>query len=586
MKIIIIEDDIFQSFNLENSLRILGYEDVLVANNAADLIRLLKTNKFDLAFCDIRMPDIDGITLLSLHLLEQIPSVIIVSAAEDEILKLTLGMCNQLGYDHVDVMSKPYTQEQLTNSLNRHELHVTRELVKVEEVKDTLADTDVTEALSEDKFACFYQPQFSFNDHELVGIECLSRMIKNGLEIISPIDFIPIVERLGLMAEFYSKTLRQAMMDVASIGREIRLSVNITQELLNDNLYDLTHSICTETSFPPKMLTLELTETQAYDLTPRALSNLAKLRLLGVEFAIDDFGTGYASLEQLVDLPISELKVDRMFISGCVSEYKKRQLTILSVRLAQSLGMHCVAEGVEDADTWSFLKGLGVDTCQGYYTGAPMMLGDLIPLVTQKVEKGSIKDLKEPISIRALIIADPVKTRCKALGKVVSKLLPNATIKCVETFEELSKYSNCKRETYNIIDEEFLSHLEKEQHLNFKSIIDRSRTLVISESESNRLAMEVGEVVQRQDSILDMGRVVAKTIETTNHNNEKMLEAKLSQREYAVANLLLSGFTNKHIAYELGISQKTVSSFKMRIMTKLGVKTVLELMKYIDNPKS
>ncbi|AXY00474.1 EAL domain-containing protein [Vibrio alfacsensis] len=142
----------------------------------------------------------------------------------------------------------------------------------------------------------------------MVGVEALARLEHPEYGVLSPSCFLSQVAKLGLMSEFYRSMLAKATTAMSLLNGTIQLSMNINKTLLDGPLYEHTVEICRVTNFPFEALTLELTEEQAYHLTPVALRNLARLSLLGVSFAIDDFGTGYASLEQLIDLPISELK--------------------------------------------------------------------------------------------------------------------------------------------------------------------------------------------------------------------------------------------------------------------------------------
>ncbi|MFA9869319.1 two-component system response regulator VieA, partial [Vibrio cholerae] len=125
------------------------------------------------------------------------------------------------------------------------------------------------------------------------------------------------------------------------------------------------------------------TEHEVYNGTPTSLANLARLRMYGVGLSIDDFGTGYASLGQLAQLPFTELKIDRSFVHDLATNYKHQQLTNMCLLLAQSLGLHCVVEGVENEETWQYLRQLGVDTCQGYYAAKPMPIAQLSELYTK-----------------------------------------------------------------------------------------------------------------------------------------------------------------------------------------------------------
>ncbi len=368
MKILIIEDDPIQALNLKIQLRNIGYDLVSTASNLQDVIRLTQSTTYDIVFCDIHLPDTDGITLLSEYLNSDISkAVVVISVVDSSILQLTTGMCRQLGYQFVSALKKPLVHSDLALIMQRYEESL--EEIHPPKSQLELTTTDIIDGFEQNRFFSVYQPQFSFDSGQMVGVEALVRMEHPKFGVVCPMHFLPLINEMNYVKELYVVMLEKATSALSALGGNVKLSLNIMQNLLELDLTTITTQICEANDFPLTRLTLELTEEQAYSSSHSALANIARLSLKGVEFSIDDFGTGYASLEKLVDLPFSELKIDRLFISKAKDNYRHQQLTMSAVRLAQSLGLHCVAEGVEDAATWELLKGLGVDTCQGFYTG-------------------------------------------------------------------------------------------------------------------------------------------------------------------------------------------------------------------------
>ncbi|AXY00473.1 response regulator [Vibrio alfacsensis] len=128
MKMLIIEDDILQSLNLKLHLNDLGYNNVVIANSLISVQEMTESERYDVIFCDIRMPDADGVALLSTYLTSQLNSaVIIASGVDDNVQKLTKGMCNQLGYSYVGILKKPFSRQDLDMELKRFLEHKYKE---------------------------------------------------------------------------------------------------------------------------------------------------------------------------------------------------------------------------------------------------------------------------------------------------------------------------------------------------------------------------------------------------------------------------------------------------------------------------
>jgi EAL domain-containing protein (putative c-di-GMP-specific phosphodiesterase class I) len=129
---------------------------------------------------------------------------------------------------------------------------------------------------------------------------------------------------------------------------------------------------CRRAEVNPDQMILELTETSAMEDTVLSLDLLTRLRLKGFQLSIDDFGTGYSSMLQLVRLPFTEIKVDKSFVSNAMTNAEHRTVIKSIVNLGHSLGLHCTAEGLEDAETLAYLNEVGCDLVQGYFIARPM----------------------------------------------------------------------------------------------------------------------------------------------------------------------------------------------------------------------
>jgi EAL domain-containing protein (putative c-di-GMP-specific phosphodiesterase class I) len=235
---------------------------------------------------------------------------------------------------------------------------------------------EMRQALARDEFVLHYQPKLSLPDGRLIGAEALARWQHPTRGLIAPGEFIPAAESTGLIVPFTLHVLRLALTQVSkwqTSDADFSVAVNLSPRCLAE--VDLTAKILgllQETGVPAHLLELEITEnTLAHD-PERALSTLTALHNAGIRLSIDDFGTGYSSMSYLKRLPVSELKVDRSFVSGMLTDLDDSVLVRSVVDLGHNLGLTVVAEGVEDQATMDALSALGCDIAQGFHLGRPM----------------------------------------------------------------------------------------------------------------------------------------------------------------------------------------------------------------------
>jgi diguanylate cyclase (GGDEF)-like protein len=230
--------------------------------------------------------------------------------------------------------------------------------------------------LARDEFVLHYQPKLALPDGRLTGVEALARWQHPTRGLIAPGEFIPAAESTGLIVPFTLHVLRLALAQAhrwQTDDGDFTVAVNLSPRCLAE--VDLTAKILgllREFDVPARLLELEITEnTLAHD-PERALSTLTALHNAGIRISIDDFGTGYSSMSYLKRLPVSELKVDRSFVSGMLTDVDDGILVRSVVDLGHNLGLTVVAEGVEDQATMDALSALGCDIAQGFHLGRPM----------------------------------------------------------------------------------------------------------------------------------------------------------------------------------------------------------------------
>jgi EAL domain-containing protein (putative c-di-GMP-specific phosphodiesterase class I) len=239
----------------------------------------------------------------------------------------------------------------------------------------------VRRGISAGELEVHYQPKVDVASGELVGVEALVRWRRYG-RLVAPGSFLPAVEQRGLIRELTLFVLDSALDDVRRWDREgvhLSVAVNVAPISLNDlRLVDDVAAALHEHDIEAGRLTLEVTETAVIDDDKGAGYTLQRLADLGVRLSVDDFGTGHSSLARLTRHPFSELKIDRSFVMQLTRE--PRPIVATLIRLAKTLEMRVVAEGVEDQATLDALRALDCDIAQGYLLGRPMPARDLVAL--------------------------------------------------------------------------------------------------------------------------------------------------------------------------------------------------------------
>ena len=235
---------------------------------------------------------------------------------------------------------------------------------------------ELRRAIDGGEIVLHYQPKVALETNDLAGLEALARWQHPVRGLLSPVEFIPAAESTGLIVPLTLHVIDQALAQLAAWwadGAEFPVAVNLSPRSLTEP--DLTSTILTilgRHGLPARALELEITEdTLAHD-PDRAVATLFALHEAGIRISIDDFGTGYSSMSRLRSLPVSELKVDRAFVGGMLSNPGDEVLVRSCVDLGHNLGLTVVAEGVEDEATMRALAEAGCDTVQGYYLARPM----------------------------------------------------------------------------------------------------------------------------------------------------------------------------------------------------------------------
>ena len=248
-----------------------------------------------------------------------------------------------------------------------------------------LLENDLRDAIREERITVAYQPVIDLVSRAVVGVEALARWDHPELGPIPPTEFIPIAEDAGLVGELGRLVLRQACTQGAAWYRDglgVRVSVNLSAgQLIDPTLPANLTATLAGTGLPPRLLSLELTESVLVDDAVTATAVLTELKRPGVNLSIDDFGTGYSSFTYLSAFPVDELKIDRSFIEDLPDNPDHRSLVGAMIAMSRALRLRVTAEGVEDDAQSKLLLDLGCDSAQGFLFGRPQPAGELTPML-------------------------------------------------------------------------------------------------------------------------------------------------------------------------------------------------------------
>lgn len=244
--------------------------------------------------------------------------------------------------------------------------------------------SDIAYALKNREFEMHYQPICDMQSGQVAGFEALIRWYHPREGVISPMDFLWLAEQTGQIRDLGLWTLEQSCADWPRLRQQTRhahpfISVNVSpSQLTSERFVDDVKTIITQTGISPRELKLELTETIIINDPELTLQLLQRLADLGSCIALDDFGTGHSGLDSLHRYPIGTMKIDRVFISKMIESPQSREIVETSIRLAHSLGMDVVAEGIETEDVRDKLLTLNCNFGQGWLFGKPSAIKHLV----------------------------------------------------------------------------------------------------------------------------------------------------------------------------------------------------------------
>lgn len=273
-----------------------------------------------------------------------------------------------------------------TRSRNRYQFYIAS--VDSEMRRRRELEKDLREALVRNQFHLVYQPQISYRDQRVVGVEALIRWVHPEHGLVPPDQFIPLAEQNGSIIAIGEWVLDQACKQLREWHdqgfSDLRMAVNLsTVQLHHSELPRVVNNLLQIYRLPPRSLELEVTETGLMEDISTAAQHLLSLRRSGALIAIDDFGTGYSSLSYLKSLPLDKIKIDKSFVQDLIDDDDDATIVRAIIQLGKSLGMQVIAEGVETTEQEAYIISEGCHEGQGYFYSKPLPARELLSYLKQ-----------------------------------------------------------------------------------------------------------------------------------------------------------------------------------------------------------
>lgn len=383
--ILVVEDSKVQREHLVSLCKGFGLYNVLEAEHGRDALAVIEAHSgaIDILLCDLEMPDMNGIDLLQILARQnQRTAVIIVSAHSVSLMSAVELLATMNGLYVLGTIQKPVPQNALLELLWQYdasrapssETTMGRRSLK-------LNKTDLQQALLSHQFLVHYQPQINLQSMELEGVEALVRL-KIDQNLFFPDDFIELSEQTNLINELTYEIVHIVLKQQelwAQQGFTPRIAINMSAiSCRNAEFSSGLMALLQQPQVIRNKLVFEITEPALLpDIAP-TIALLARLRMAGVGVSVDNYGTGYSSLQQLTQIPFTELKIDKSLIYNISNKPHLQTIYESTVNICKKLGIHVVAEGVEDEADWTYLKNSGCTIAQGYFISPAMPAEELI----------------------------------------------------------------------------------------------------------------------------------------------------------------------------------------------------------------
>ncbi|EGF32882.1 regulatory protein for cyclic-di-GMP, EAL domain [Oxalobacteraceae bacterium IMCC9480] len=304
-------------------------------------------------------------------------TAIIMSGVVDPALIFSVEtMSRAYGINLLGFVQKPATNETLASLISSYTARCKEDAACATVISPAFDIADILHALDDNQIKPWFQPKVELASGQVRGVEAFARWHHPSFGIVLPDRFIPVLEQhqqLDLLTSTMIDQSAAACRRWHDAGFLISVSINLGSALLLDpRIADQIAEQVAAHRLEAPFVIFEITESALRSETPACLENMLRLRMKGFELSVDDYGTGNASMQQLLRIPFSELKIDRSFVAGAAENNALALVLSSSLALASKLDRLSVAVGIETREEWNLLKKMGCTYGQGYYIAKPM----------------------------------------------------------------------------------------------------------------------------------------------------------------------------------------------------------------------
>jgi EAL domain-containing protein (putative c-di-GMP-specific phosphodiesterase class I)/CheY-like chemotaxis protein len=385
LRFLVVEDHGFQRWFMGNLLQSLGAKYILSAADGQAALDIFRNydQPIDIIVSDLDMPGMDGMAFIR-HLGEigTAVSLIVASSMDRAVVATVETMAKAYGVELLGTIDKPATAKKLRAVIDLYRAAGGEPKRPAITRTNMFTLEEILEGLKREEFEPFFQPKMDMRSSEARSAEAIARWRHPREGIVGPQAFVRLLEENGEIGRLTAIMLRKSVASCRfwqDAGHDVSLSINLSLDSLADvDLADRMMQVVYSQGLEPRHVIFEVTESAMAADLGRALENLSRLRMKGFGLSIDDYGTGYSSMQQLTQIPFTELKIDQSFVKNAATKPSSRAMLESSLEMARKLDIVAVAEGVESQVEWDLLRELGCQQAQGYYIARPMEAGEFI----------------------------------------------------------------------------------------------------------------------------------------------------------------------------------------------------------------
>ncbi|MFT5532700.1 MAG: EAL domain-containing protein (putative c-di-GMP-specific phosphodiesterase class I) [Burkholderiaceae bacterium] len=379
LNFLVVQDDALQRQTLSALLGQMGASNVTDLRDGPSALARLRdqSQPIDIGFIDLQMAGMDGMELIR-HMgkFDSATAIVMFGVVDPELIFSVETMSKAYGINLLGFVQKPVDEKTLASFISTYTDIRKKNAELAEMITPLFSIEDVVQALDDNQIHPWFQPKVELASGQVRGVEAFARWHHPGFGIVLPAHFIPVLEQHKQLDR-----LTYAMIDQSAAacrrwhdaGFLVSISINLGSALLSDpRIADQIADQIAAHRLEAPFVIFEITESALRSETPVCLENMLRLRMKGFELSVDDYGTGNASMQQLLRIPFSELKIDRSFVAGAAENAALGLVLSSSLALARKLDRLSVAVGIETRDEWNLLKKMGCTYGQGYYIAKPM----------------------------------------------------------------------------------------------------------------------------------------------------------------------------------------------------------------------